>query len=64
MEVFVEHKPTTEWPPRDNGCYEDKGKNDAFGTLLMDGGGMSPPSIWSLSYSPKSSASKHGYETF
>jgi hypothetical protein len=45
MEVFMEDELVAEWPPRDNGCCEDKGKIDAFGTLLMDGGGMSPLSI-------------------
>jgi hypothetical protein len=34
-----------EWPPCDNGRCEDKGKIDAFGRLLVDGGGMSPPRI-------------------
>ena len=38
-------QPTTEWPPRDNGRCEDKGKIDASRTLLVDGGGMSPPRI-------------------
>jgi hypothetical protein len=29
----------------ESGRCEDKGKIDAFGTLLVDGGGMSPPRI-------------------
>jgi hypothetical protein len=57
-------QPATEWPPHDNGRCEDKEKIDAFGTLLGNGGGMSPPEIISPSYSPKSFACKHGYETF
>ena len=38
-------RPAAEWPRRDNGCYVDKGKTDEFGTLVVDGGGMSPPGI-------------------
>jgi hypothetical protein len=38
-------QPTAEWPPRDNGRCEDKEKIDASGTLLVDGGGKSPPRI-------------------
>jgi hypothetical protein len=38
-------QPATEWPPRDNGRCEDKGKNDSFRTLLVDGDGVSPSVI-------------------
>jgi hypothetical protein len=38
-------QPAAEWPPRDNGHCEDKGKIDAFGMLLVDGGGKSPASL-------------------
>jgi hypothetical protein len=36
---------TTECPPHENERCEDKGKIDASGTLLVDGGGKSPPRI-------------------
>ena len=38
-------QPMAGWPPCDNERGEDKGKNDASGTLLVDGGGKSPPRI-------------------
>jgi hypothetical protein len=38
-------RPAAEWPPRDNGCSVDKGKTNESGTLVVDGGGMSPPGI-------------------
>ena len=47
MELGSVHgtQPAAEWPPRDNGRCEDKGKIDASGMLLVDGGGKSPPRI-------------------
>ena len=38
-------QPAVEWPPRDNGRREDKGRTDESKTPLVDGGGMSPPGI-------------------